>query len=47
MAKKIFSRIGQFILVIVAVSFFSFSLVYLAPGDAAEIAGRGGKQGGR
>jgi peptide/nickel transport system permease protein len=37
MAKKIFSRIGQFILVIVAVSFFSFSLVYLAPGDAAEI----------
>ena len=37
MAKRFLSRIGQFILVIVAVSFFSFSLVYLAPGDAAEI----------
>lgn len=37
MAKKILSRIGQFILVIVAVSFFTFSLVYLAPGDAAEM----------
>ncbi len=37
MAKRIISRIGQFILVIIAVSFFTFSLVYLATGDAAEM----------
>ena len=37
MIKTIASRLGQFILVLFAVTFFSFSLVYLAPGDAAEI----------
>ena len=37
MIGRILSRLGQFILVLFAVSFFSFSLVYLAPGDAAEI----------
>lgn len=37
MAKKMLSRLGQFVLIIFDVSFFSFSLVYLAPGDAAEI----------
>lgn len=37
MVKKIISRIVQFLLVLVAVSFFTFSLVYLAPGDAAEM----------
>ena len=37
MVKTIASRLGQFILVLLAVTFFSFSLVYLAPGDAAEI----------
>ena len=37
MGRQILSRLGQFILVIFAVTFFSFSLVYLAPGDAAEL----------
>ncbi|MCQ2438688.1 MAG: ABC transporter permease [Oscillospiraceae bacterium] len=37
MIKRIISRIIQFILVIVSVSFFTFSLIYLAPGDAAEL----------
>ncbi len=37
MAKKVLSRFGQFILVVFAVSFFTFTLVYLAPGDAAEM----------
>ena len=37
MVKKILSRLAQFLLVIVCVSFFTFSLVYLAPGDAAEM----------
>lgn len=37
MYKKIVSRLAQFILVIFSVSFFTFTLVYLAPGDAAEM----------
>lgn len=37
MVKTLVSRILQFILVIVSVSFLTFSLVYLAPGDAAEL----------
>ena len=37
MTRQILSRLGQFILVLFAVTFFSFSLVYLAPGDAAEL----------
>ena len=37
MLKTVLSRLVQFLLVIFCVSFFTFSLVYLAPGDAAEL----------
>lgn len=35
--KKIFSKFFQFFIVLFGISFFSFSLIYLSPGDAAEI----------
>lgn len=34
--KKIFSRLIQALIVLVGISFFTFSLVYLSPGDPAE-----------
>jgi len=37
MGKTILNRIIQFFLVIISVSFISFSLLYLAPGDPAEM----------
>lgn len=35
--KKIYSKIMQIIIVLVGISFFTFSLTYLSPGDPAEI----------
>lgn len=35
--KRILSKLSQFVVVIFCVSFFTFTLVYLAPGDAAEL----------
>lgn len=35
--KKIYSKIMQILIVLVGISFFTFSLTYLSPGDPAEI----------
>lgn len=48
MAKKMLSRLGQFVLVIFAVSFFSFSLVSGSrrrSGDPDQCSGRRSQQG--
>ena len=35
--KKIISRIIQIVVVLIGISFFTFLLTYLAPGDPAQI----------
>ena len=35
--KKIYSKVAQILIVLIGISFFTFSLTYLSPGDPAEI----------
>ncbi|MCI7342613.1 MAG: ABC transporter permease [Fusobacterium necrophorum] len=37
MKKQFFHKLSQFVIVLVGISFFTFSLTYLSPGDPAEI----------